>query len=77
LKGFSRTNLFYVRKWYLFFRGHLPIVPQLVGQFQQDEKNAENDFIMVFFSVPWGHHRHILDKCSDLPEAIFYLKKTV
>lgn len=27
--------------------------------------------------MPWGHHRHVIDRCSDTCEAIFYLKKTV
>lgn len=27
--------------------------------------------------MPWGHHRHILDKCTEVNQAIFYLKKTV
>ena len=30
------------------------------------------------FSVPWGHHRFIIDKCSDDPEkALFYIHQTV
>lgn len=31
MKGFSRTNLFYIRKWRLFYN-ELEKVPQLVGQ---------------------------------------------
>ena len=30
------------------------------------------------FSVPWGHHRFIIDKCSDnLEKALFFIHKTV
>lgn len=32
LKGFSRTNLYAMRSWYLFYGEQVPIVPQLVGQ---------------------------------------------
>jgi predicted nuclease of restriction endonuclease-like (RecB) superfamily len=32
LKGFSRTNLYAMRSWYLFYGEQDPIVPQLVGQ---------------------------------------------
>jgi predicted nuclease of restriction endonuclease-like (RecB) superfamily len=85
LTGFSTRNLFYIRKWYLFYQEHFSnvpqvekkseseIVPQVAAQFQ----NAGNELVMVFFSVPWGHHRHIIDKCNDADEAVFYLKKTV
>lgn len=77
LTGFSPRNLFYIRKWYLFYQDQFPIVPQLVAQLQVSPQIIENEFTTVFFSTPWGHHRHILDKCSDFPEAIFYLKKTL
>lgn len=30
------------------------------------------------FSVPWGHHRFIIDKCSDNPDkALFFIHQTV
>lgn len=89
LTGFSTRNLFYIRKWYLFYCAQLQIViqtarqsdaaivPQVVAQLQSNAHFFDNEFTALFFSIPWGHHRHILDKCSDLPEAIFYLKKTL
>lgn len=74
LTGFSRTNLFYVKKWYLFYKEEFtPIVPQLAGQIQV----FENELFTVFTHVPWGHHRHIIDKCKNITEAVFYLQKTV
>lgn len=83
LTGFSPRNLFYIRKWYFFYREQLiiepvekledAIVPQLVAQLHP----IDNELFAVFMLVPWGHHRHILDKCKNIPEAIFYLKKTV
>ncbi|MEZ4961982.1 MAG: PDDEXK nuclease domain-containing protein [Saprospiraceae bacterium] len=85
LTGFSRTNLFYIRKWYLFYRNEFPIVPQVAGQLEDaivpqvavQFQVPGNELVAVFFAVPWGHHRHVIDKCSDTREAIFYLKKTV
>lgn len=43
--------------------------PQLVGELKPDE----------LFSVPWGHHRLIIDRCKDDdPEkAIFFIRKTI
>lgn len=32
IKGFSRSNLSYIRKWYRFYRGASEKIPQLVGQ---------------------------------------------
>ena len=30
------------------------------------------------FSVPWGHHRYIIDKCSDESDkALFYVRQTL
>jgi predicted nuclease of restriction endonuclease-like (RecB) superfamily len=34
MKGFSRTNLYYIRHWVSFFGSAEEIVPQLVGQFK-------------------------------------------
>ncbi len=32
----------------------------------------------AIYSVPWGHHIHLMDKFEDAPEkAIFYIRKTV
>lgn len=44
-----------------------------------------NSFIFVaekliqdLFSVPWGHHKYIIDRCSDNPQkAIFFVHQTV
>lgn len=61
-KGFSRTNLFYMRKWYEFFsveNEKFEKVPQPVGQ------------------IPWGHHRAIITKTATYEEALFYCGKTI
>jgi predicted nuclease of restriction endonuclease-like (RecB) superfamily len=58
IKGFSRTNLFYIRKWFLFYRTSEK-VQQLVGQ------------------IPWGHNCMIISKCSDVLEALFYVRETL
>ena len=28
-------------------------------------------------SIPWAHHRYIMDKCKDVDEALFYVYKTI
>lgn len=36
------------------------------------------DAQLSIFSIPWGHHKLILDKCKDdVDKAMFFIKKTV
>ena len=61
-KGFSPRNLRYIEKFYTLYKDEIQIMPQLVAE---------------LFSVPWGHHRYIIDKCKDVKKAIFFVKKTL
>ncbi len=38
---------------------------------------SENPFPTVFAYVPWMHHILIVQKCKTIPEALFYIKRTV
>lgn len=60
-KGFSRRNLFNMKKWYEFYSksDDLELVQQLVAQ------------------LPWGHNIHIISKAVNVDEALFYAGKTV
>ena len=81
IKGFSRTNLFYVIKFYKLY-AEIEIVPQVGGQLKtsseivpQLEGQMDNDII---FNIPWGHHKLIMDKCSmDQNKALFYVRQTI
>lgn len=79
MKGFSRTNLFYIRKWYLFYRQGELIVPQLVGQLAQTiDLNTRQELVPQLVGlVPWGHNREIITKCTDVREALFYVSETI
>ena len=36
------------------------------------------DLHTILFSIPWGHHRYIIDKCSeDAHKALFYVRQTM
>lgn len=61
-KGFSPRNLRYIEQFYTMYKDEVQIMPQLVAK---------------LFSVPWGHHRYILDKCDNPQKAIFFIEKTV
>jgi len=61
-KGFSRSNLFSMKKWFEFYsKSELEIekIQQLVGQ------------------IPWGQNVVIISKSKSIGEAIFYSKKTI
>lgn len=64
MKGFSRANLFFIRKFYQFYATS-PSVLQAV--------RLSN----LLASVPWGHHVVIINKLKDPEEALFYLKQTI
>jgi len=61
-KGFSRSNIFSMKKWYEFYSvSDLQIekVQQLVGQ------------------IPWGHNVAITSKSNSIEEAFYYCSKTL
>ena len=78
----SSSNLRYMKKFYELYSGlilpqtsedlkektDLTNIPQLVGELSGEE----------LFSIPWGHHRVIVDKCKlDRDKSIFFVKKTI
>lgn len=75
VKGFSRSNLFYVRKWFLFYRAGEKVL-QVVGLLDNGLKTNENVSELVT-QIPWGHNREIITKCSAIPQALFYVRETI
>lgn len=63
MKGFSETNLKYMKQWFLFWG----FSPQIVD----DLENA------IIFQIPWGHNREIISKAASDEEALFYVNKTI
>ena len=90
---FSRTNLYYIRNFYLLYSQYVRIIPQLEGKFvpqpegqilQQSVATSESHsqlidrFFAELFSVPWGHHKLLMDKCPNNPQkALFFVHQTV
>jgi predicted nuclease of restriction endonuclease-like (RecB) superfamily len=69
--GFSRTNLFAVKKLYLFYNQPVTFIPQVGGQ-------IENLQILTLCSqIPWKHNVLIIEKIKDISEALFYIKQTI
>jgi predicted nuclease of restriction endonuclease-like (RecB) superfamily len=74
ISGFSRTNLFNIRKFYIFYAENS--VQQLVG-LNQIESIQQVDGLERLVLIPWGHHVLILEKTKTKEEAFFYINETV
>jgi len=90
MKGFSRSNLFYIRKFYQFYAN--TSVQQLVGlnETASDKNSVQQTveleiqtsvqqpvgFNLNILGIPWGHHVVLLDKAKSVDEALFYLQQT-
>ncbi|UBM62788.1 DUF1016 N-terminal domain-containing protein [Candidatus Sulfidibacterium hydrothermale] len=75
MKGFSATNLKYMRNGYLFFRD--AIRPQPADVSKNRPQLVDELDNQPFFRIPWGHNREIISKCKDIEEALFYVQKTI
>lgn len=70
IKGFSSRNLWYMKKWFLFYFGE---------NIKLHQVGAESSSKMPQFvaEIPWRHHTEIMTKCKSIEEALFYIKKTL
>lgn len=73
-KGFSPINIRYFKAFYELYLPLLQNVPQLA------EKSSNANVPQLaddLFSIPWDHHRRIIDKCKCNPQkALFFVHKT-
>jgi predicted nuclease of restriction endonuclease-like (RecB) superfamily len=62
MKGFSFSNIKYIRQWVVFYSQEKTISQQLVGQLTQ---------------IPWGHNLKIIAHCQSCKEALYYVQNTL
>lgn len=82
---FSQTNLLYMKNFYLLYQSYLESSPQVVEQITQQVLEQRTNTPQVveqlrkdLFSIPWGHHRFIIDKYKDSPQkALFFVRQTM
>ena len=88
-KGFSVTNLKYMKRWYVFYyeqfiNGQQPVdeIGHQVGDEIQKQVLAirhqpgdKLEMPTIFAIIPWKHHVHIFSKSKSLDEALFYINK--
>lgn len=63
VEGFSRTNIFRMRAFYLAYA----IVPQSVGQFED----------LPIFRIPWGHNAVLIERIKDIKVRLWYVQQTL
>jgi len=93
LTGFSKDNLYFMKRFYLFYYKDFIIVEQVVQHLekkhnttgniiieqavQQTENNRHENWEQLVPEIPWGHHILILKKIKNTKEAFFYIKETI
>ena len=75
-EGFSWSNLYKIRKWYLFYSSQIDFLYQ-AGTKLQKVDNATIPMPELLLSVPWRHQTVIVSKCDTINAALFYLNKVV
>lgn len=91
-KGFSVTNLKYIKRWYLFYYEQIIIRQQVIdeleitnrqqaiGEMEDQIRQQDADELEMpakFAFVPWGHHIELISKCHSLQEAFFYINQII
>ena len=89
VKGFSSTNLKYIRKWFQFYNSiGQQAVDQLAKNFSKSPEKISQQVVdpiiqqpvalmpTLLSQVPWGHHIQIITKVNNAAEALFYLQQT-
>jgi predicted nuclease of restriction endonuclease-like (RecB) superfamily len=91
--GFSRTNLFAMRKFYLFYKDCNDIhrfdeLKETAALNPGNETSGlENKLVQqpvgqlpqesILCKIPWGHHVSLLNKCYNHNDALFYIQQTI
>jgi predicted nuclease of restriction endonuclease-like (RecB) superfamily len=84
--GFSTSNLWYMKKWYLFYNNKTDskILQQALIELELSINQSPiklhqlgGELPLPFAFVPWRHHVEIITKCKSIEEAFFYIGQTI
>ena len=77
MKGFSNSNLKFIKQWYLFYSQSLKS-QQLVSQITQGaEEQFQQAVLAQITQIPWGHNIVIITKCKAYEEALYFVQNTI
>ena len=79
VEGLSETSIRYAKRFYTLYKQQIAILPQIVEESEKENlPQLVERLYSDLFSIPWGHHRYIIDKCStDSDKALFYVRQTL
>lgn len=86
IQGFSRTNIYYIKKFYEYFitfSEQEQIIPPPGGQMgsvlthQYGSQSYPPIIPQIGGQLPWSHIKILLDKVSDHQETLFYIRETI
>lgn len=75
-EGFSVVNLYYIKRWFVFYSSHTDFFYQ-AGKKIQEVENSSIPMPEILNCVPWRHQTVIVSKCEDIGTASFYLQKVL
>ena len=77
MKGFSFRNLNSMRQWYSFYSQVIlkQAVSKSEGESAEIGKQPVSQLGEAFFSVPWGHHLYILQRCKTVDISEYELSR--
>ena len=92
-EGFSTSNLWYMKKWYLFYTqaglkqqtsdNHNSIklqrpVGEIINRSIYELTGEDGvEFPQPFALVPWGQHIEIITRSKNIEEALFYINQVI
>lgn len=80
MKGFSFSNIKYIRQWFRFYGGAAAKSQQPVGQIVQQPAAQISDPLpppRCILHIPWGHNLALISKCKTVDEALYYAQNTL
>lgn len=87
--GLSQRNIYYCKQFYELYHSVAKVsqqsfydsdrfLPQVGAKSSEVLPQVGAKISMDLFSVPWGHHKCIIDKCKgNADKALFYVHQTV
>lgn len=86
VNGFSPSNLYYIKRFYVTYNQYVEILPQAGVKLSENSTTAflpqvgvkTDSDAMALFCIPWTHHKYILDKVKgDAKKGLFFVHKTL
>ena len=83
ITGVSQRNIYYCKQFYTLYYQRIMFLPQVGAKMEVNDKEqilpqVEAKLLTDLFSVPWGHHKYIIDRCFENPEkALFFIRQTI